>query len=69
MATPKIQVEFSRFGRSPNVRQVNCLEEAFNLYANEAMNYDMAFAVIRDGDFIYQIDLTRPVYKPLKVAA
>lgn len=69
MATPKIHVEFSRFGRIPNVRPVQDLEAAFELYANEAQNYDMAFAVIRDGDFIYQIDLTRPVYKPLKVAA
>ena len=69
MATLKITVELSRFGRSPNVRQVKDLPEAFDLYKEEAQNYDMAFAVIRDDDFIYQIDLTRPVYKPLKVAA
>ena len=69
MATPKISVELSRFGRSPNVRQVKDLPEAFALYKEEAMNYDMAFAVIRDEDFVYQIDLTRPVYRPLKVTA
>ena len=69
MAIPKIHIEFSRFGRSPNVRQVNNLEQAFDLYAEEAQNYDLAFCVIQDGDFVYQFDLTRPVYKPQKGAA
>lgn len=69
MATPKIHVEFSRVARSPNIRPVRDLDHAFELYANEAQNYDFAFCVIRDGDFIYQFDLTRPVYKPQKVTA
>jgi hypothetical protein len=60
-----LTVELSRFARLPDVKVAKDLEDAFNTLDNNAGQYDMAFIVIRRGDYVYRIDGHRPEFRPL----